>query len=271
MSTKIKIQIFSDIHIELWDKLPEIPVKSKFLFLAGDICKLNHILFFKFLDFCSMNWEKTFYVPGNHEFYSNTKNYNELNFEYRLKIKERYKNVFYLNDDHIALNDTINVYGTIFWTIPPFTTTIEAKTCIKDYNHIKYFNKNQNKCVNWDISYVKELSDAAFNKLQDYLNTTDKKTIIITHFPPFEIGSINPMYLEEKSIPPSYFSWNDDTLNKLRLKNVLAWISGHTHWSYDLNKNGIRLISNQIGYKNEICKTRTSEEGLYKINLLLNI
>jgi hypothetical protein len=79
------------------------------------------------------------------------------------------------------------------------------------------------------------------------------------------------MYIEEKSIPPSYFSWNDDTLNKLQLKNVLVWISGHTHWSYDLNKNGIRLISNQIGYKHEIHKTRTNEEGLYKINLLLNI
>ena len=88
MTKNLSIQIFSDIHIELWDKLPIIPIKAKYLFLAGDICQLNHLLFYPFLSFCSKNWEKVFYIPGNHEFYSNRKNYNELNFEYDLKIKE---------------------------------------------------------------------------------------------------------------------------------------------------------------------------------------
>ena len=72
-NTNISIQIFSDMHIELWDKMPIIEVKAKYLFLAGDICKINHILFYKFFDYCATKWEKTFYVPGNHEFYSNKK------------------------------------------------------------------------------------------------------------------------------------------------------------------------------------------------------
>ena len=84
----ISIQIFSDIHIELWNKMPEIPVKAKYLFLAGDIIQLNHLLFYEFFDYCSVNWEKVFYIPGTHEFYSKRKNYNELNFEYKLKFKE---------------------------------------------------------------------------------------------------------------------------------------------------------------------------------------
>jgi hypothetical protein len=61
--------VFSDIHIELWDKIPNIPVKEKYLFLAGDICNITHPLFYPFLDYCSTNWVKTFYVPGNHEYY----------------------------------------------------------------------------------------------------------------------------------------------------------------------------------------------------------
>ena len=61
MSTLL-LQIFSDIHIELWNKMPEIPVMAKYLFLAGDIIQLNHPLFYKFFDYCSANWEKVFYI-----------------------------------------------------------------------------------------------------------------------------------------------------------------------------------------------------------------
>ena len=39
---KLLIQVYSDIHIELWNKIPELPVKAKYLFLAGDICNQIH-------------------------------------------------------------------------------------------------------------------------------------------------------------------------------------------------------------------------------------
>ena len=57
-----------------------------------------------------------------------------------------------------------------------------------------------------------------------------------------------------KSILNSYFTWKENTLDKLNLKNVLAWISGHTHWSYNIQKNGCSFIANQLGYKSEIGK-----------------
>ena len=265
MTKKFSIQIFSDIHIELWDKLPIIPIKAKYLFLAGDICQLNHLLFYPFLSFCSKNWEKVFYIPGNHEFYSNRKNYNELNFEYDLKIKEKYKNVFFLNDDFVCLDDDINIYGSTFWTIPPFDKTYQAQSINEDYNFISYFNKNKNMVVKWDISYVKELANNALNKLKDYLNVTSKKTIVMTHFPPLQTGTINPNYIDMKKTEIDYFGWRDNTIDKLNLKNVSIWISGHTHWSYDFEKNGIRFISNQIGYKLEIGTVGANEVGLFDI------
>jgi hypothetical protein len=83
---RILIQVYSDLHIELWNKIPEIPARAKYLFLAGDICIINHPLFYTFLDYCSQNWTKTFYTPCNHEYYTKKKNYNELLFEYKYKI-----------------------------------------------------------------------------------------------------------------------------------------------------------------------------------------
>jgi hypothetical protein len=76
---------------------------------------------------------------------------------------------------------------------------------------------------------------------------------------------MNPMYLEMKKNEMHYFGWRDDTIDKLNLKNVSIWISGHTHWSYDFEKNGIRFISNQIGHKDEIGTVGANEVGLFDI------
>lgn len=268
MTKKILIQIYSDIHIELWNKLPKLPVKADYLFLAGDICSLNNELFYNFFDYCSSNWKKTFFTPGNHEFYSKKRNYNELEFEYKFRLSEKYKNVFYLNDSFVQLNENINVYGSVFWTKPPFKSTLEAKLCINDYNWITYYNKSRNRVVDLDILYVNELSKNAYNNLQTYLNdTTDKITIIMTHFPPFRNEAVDPKYLIKKGISDLYFTWPDKTIEHFNLVNVPLWISGHTHWSYNFNNNGCQFISNQVGYSNEIFKTGLNEDGLYEIEL----
>ena len=267
-SKKLAIQIFSDLHIELWNKLPIIPVKSKYLFLSGDICGLSHPLFFPFFDYCSFNWEKVFYTPGNHEFYSKKRNYGELDFEYKLKLKEKYKNVFYLNDDFVSLDDNFNVYGTVFWTPPPFTSTNEAKNSVNDYNWITYYNKSRGYVVKLDVSYVKELSLISHNKLQKYLNETNKPTIIMTHFPPLRSGTSHPKYVKENAAINSYFAWPDNTVHSFNLLNVPIWISGHTHWSYNININNCAFVSNQLGYKSEIDETRINEDGIYEIETI---
>jgi predicted phosphohydrolase len=262
---KLSIQVYSDIHIELWNKLPELPIKANYLFLAGDISQIYNPLFYPFLDYCSLHWEKTFYISGNHEYYSKKNNLNYLEFEYKYRIPERYKNVFYLNNDFVALNDDINVYGSTFWTIPPFETTNIAKQYINDYNNISYYNNNESREKNLDIGYVTKMSNESINKLEDYLNNNTKKTIIMTHFPPLKTGTSNPKYLMDTRKENLYFSWSDNTLSKFYLNNVLCWISGHTHWSYDFISNNIRLIGNQLGYKSEVGQTGLNEEGLYEL------
>lgn len=269
MSTrKIAIQVFSDTHIELWNKMPALPVKAKYLFLAGDICNITHPLFYPFLDYCSQNWTKIFYVTGNHEYYIKKKNYNELLFEYKYKIGERYKNVYCLDNNYVSLDDeNINVYGATFWTQPPFTSTYDARMYINDYNWISYFKQGQDQVVDLDINYVKQLSDKSFASLQEYLNETDKQTIVMTHFPPHRSGTSHPKYLTEKRISNLYFAWPDNTLLNFKLDKVLTWISGHTHWSYDFVENGVRLIGNQLGYKSESGDTGVDEDGLFEINV----
>ena len=265
---KLLIQVYSDIHIELWNKIPELPVKAKYLFLAGDICNQIHPLFYPFFDYCSSNWEKVFYISGNHEYYVKKKNFNELCFEYKYRLNEKYKNIYYLDNGFVKLDEETNVYGSTFWTVPPFVSTYEAKMSINDYNWISYFDKTKGYVVNLDTNYVKELANESFDKLNKYLNETDKKTIIMTHFPPLRSGTSDPKYYAEEKQSDLYFSWPDNTLDKFKTTNVPLWISGHTHWSYDFEKGSVRFISNQLGYQSEMFQTNLNEDGVYEIEII---
>jgi hypothetical protein len=57
-----------------------------------------------------------------------------------------------------------------------------------------------------------------------------------------------------------YFSHPDGTIRSfVSINNIVCWISGHTHYSYDFKSpEGIRLISNQMGYTRE---AMTRESG----------
>jgi len=261
----LAIQVYSDIHIELWNQLPNLPIKAKYLFLAGDICNKNSPLFYKFFDYCCLNWEKVFYTPGNHEFYVKNKNYNELLFEYKYEFENRYKNLYFLDNDVVKLNEDIDVYGSTFWTKSPFNSTYEAKQSINDYNCIRYFSQYKRHVVDLDTSYVNELSEKSYNTLKEHLHNTTKTTIVMTHFPPIRTATSDPIYLAQQRKANLYFAWPDETINNLNLTKVPLWISGHTHWSYDISKNGSRFIGNQLGYKSEIGRTGINEDGLYEI------
>lgn len=259
MLKNISIQVYSDLHIELMKKIPQIQPTAKYLFLVGDICQLNNSLFFKFFDYCSQQWEKIFYTPGNHEFYSGKKNYSELNFEYDLKIKERYKNIFYLNNNSVPLNDEIDVYGSVFWTDSYDNT-------LNDYREIKKFCEITKQNIPIDYKFIKKLSEHDFKSISNHLNKSKKITIVMTHFPPIQEDTTNPKYNYQKKVLKDYLGWNN-ILKELNLNKVPLWLSGHTHWSYDIMYNNIRLISNQLGYQNEIGFTNILENGLFEINL----
>jgi predicted MPP superfamily phosphohydrolase len=268
MLKKISIQVYSDLHIELMKQFPQIQPTAKYLFLVGDICQLNNPLFFKFFDYCSPKWEKIFYTPGNHEFYSGKKNYKQLDFEYQLKFRERYKNVFYLNNNSAPLNDEIDVYGCVFWT-----DSYNNNNSLNDYREINQFSETKKYNIPIDYKFMKSLSDESLKSISNYLNQSTKKTIVMTHFPPIQEGTSNPIYSNQPLYLKDYFAWNN-ILKDLNLNNVSLWLSGHTHWSYDIlynknieNSNNTRLISNQLGYSQEIGFTNIVQDGLFEIDL----
>lgn len=270
--SKLPVQIYSKLYIHKWDILPILPVNAKYLILAGNICQLYHPFFFTFLDYCSSNWEKVYYIPGNIEFYSEKYNMNELDFQYKYKISNRYKNIYYLNNECAELKDNIYIYGTVLWTPTIFSSTTTARYYLSDYNKIKYFNTKLNYNTSLNITYVEELSKSNIHNLDLYLQNTTKKVLFVTYFPLVQplniinennnIYDVNNVYYNREFTYYNYIKYN---VKDIYANMVIGCIIGQNQTTSDIYQNNIRLISNPLitnpaEINNNICKS-----GIYYI------
>lgn len=268
-----KFQLYSDIHLEFFKSFPQIPPKADYLFLAGDIGKLSHQNFKPFFDYCSKNWKKTFYVFGNHEYYSSNKTHKKLNKEYN-EFFDTYDNVHLLNDSFYDLDDTYQIYGSTLWS------SIDLTNNLNDFKKIKMKN-DKNWTVPINLEYYNNLYENSVNKLFDHIKTgkhNSRKLIILTHYPPlrktdYQLNDTShPKYNSENLSIKKYFA-NDFTNEYLidygmteteLYKDVVIWMSGHTHYSYDFN-HCTRFLSNQFGYRDEISETGINMDGLFNL------
>lgn len=272
---KISIQIYSDLHLELTKSIPKFIPKSPYLFLAGDITRFSHPSFKEFLAYCNANWEKTFYVFGNHDYWSRNSYIQKIKRQVKEYIQDRnLTNINILDNEFVSLNDEIIVLGSTFWTQSPFITGHEAIMYINDYNMIRVKRDiTQHRPFELEPKDVNQMYFEDSSKIYEILNinelTKDKKIIVMTHFPPQQKGTSHPKYDLQNKIMKNYFSHPNNTIKDFdNYSNILCWISGHTHYSYDFVSNeGVRLISNQLGYTEELTKGESGvkEDGLFEI------
>lgn len=286
---KFTFQLFSDLHQEFITNYFKIPPKSDYLILAGDIHNISKSNFKMFFDYVSNNWKHIFYVPGNHEYYDRYNDINELKSEYKYYFKNNYNNVHFLDDEYytLRLNDTIElqnnrnivIIGSTLWS---FVNNIEN---INDFKNIRqsdsYDNNiklnNNKKLKNMEINnnlITKETFNELHNKSVEFikknLNMLDnEKIIVITHFPPVQKNTSSPKYINEKQHIKDYFSSNILLNFKNHSDKIACWIHGHTHFSNDFiePETGIRIISNQLGYLQELKNTTMKDDGLFEIEL----
>ncbi len=275
---KLRFQLFSDIHIELANRVPKIPNLAPYLFLAGDIGKVNYKFFDEFISYCNTYWKKTFYVCGNHEYYSSNKSHSEINQTYKEFFK-KYENIVFLDDQSYKLEEfpKVNIYGSTLWS------QVTETYGLNDFNMIKMKN-SKNWTVPIDKEYFNKLHGNSLKNLIGYVkstNITGEKLIIISHFPPLRKTKIqgnltsHKMYETQPDYLANYFANNltDEKLAEYEItekelfSQVKLWVSGHTHFSYDFAYAGTRFLSNQIGYIGEQDMSNPKYDGVFEIEL----
>ena len=145
-------------------------------------------------------------------------------------------------------NVEYDILGVTMWSQAEFSLIMQ----ISDFRHIKYHDSR---------GWLQPISVQEFNRLhtrdREWLMSNldpTRNTIILTHFPLTQKGTSSSKYQDQKQSIRNYYA-NDlhgELLAKLSSHGdsnpSVTVISGHTHFNYNFEQDGIRCISNQIGY-----------------------
>lgn len=257
----MKIQVYSDLHLEFYKEIPKIPCCAQYLFLAGDIGKISCNSYQAFIQYCSEKWVKVYVVLGNHEFYHSKKTYDILLEKYKEFIN-KFDNVYLLEKECCCLED-FTILGLTYWS--HISSNCEnIVNCPKKIKISKKYENGNKQTVPIGINNYNQLHMESVEWLNNNYNP-NKKTIIITHYPLTQQNTLQKRLLYEKG--------NIDRMNVFS-NNVeftphekLVCISGHTHYSHDFTENNVRYISNQMGYKDEAIKNFSNFDcnGVYDL------
>lgn len=285
----LEFQVFSDLHLSDggWshrvDDLVDLvkifekyfPQKTQILFLAGDIGQINCPIYKRFFDYVSSRWKYVFYVLGNNEYYvSKTLKISkeETLKMYKDYLKINYTNIHLLEKGIIYLpiadrednktTTTLRILGCTLWSYATENTKNLSNSFDKILNSNllpispEEYNEMNGQSIDW---LLKELSSPNFGG--SYV------TIVLTHYPTLSKGTSDPSYERTQTIEQKRFYSNDlyNLISSLSYYssrktciNDAIFISGHTHYSFDLFKkefragrimSSIRYISNQFGHR----------------------
>jgi predicted phosphohydrolase len=236
------IQYASDLHLEFPDnreflRINPIKPTGEVLLLAGDI--VPFVVMDKYNDFfnyISDNFETTFWIPGNHEYYkSDISNRSGVLNE---KIKN---NIFLVNNFSIIHKDVKFIFSTLWSKISVANQWIIGQL-LNDFHLIKH------KEARFTTTLFNQFHEQNLEFLKQELRS-DKilKTAVVTHHCPtffnypekYRNSEINEAFAVElfdliETTAPDY------------------WIYGHIHFNTpDFVIGKTQLVTNQLGYVNE--------------------
>jgi predicted phosphodiesterase len=238
----MRLHVLSDLHFEFGPaKIPT--TNADVVVLAGDI----------HLGREGRKWARNqfggkpvIYVLGNHEFYRHS--LPELTETLK---RETEGSPIHLLENSAAEIDGYTFLGCTLWT--DFRLSADAEAAMRvaegimsDYGQIDFSSENRVLRAR-DTARIHAESVAW---LRSALAKYDRAhTIVVTHHAP-SARSEAP-YQTESPLKAAFAS-NLDSL--IEQSGVPLWIHGHTHYNVDYVIGSTRVLTNQRGYPEELCK-----------------
>jgi predicted phosphohydrolase len=235
----MKIQYCSDLHLEFPENrsfLKSNPLKpaGDILVLAGDIVPFaeldKHAAFF---DYLADNFEATYWIPGNHEYYRS--DISERSGTLNEKIRG---NVLLINNQSVKVDNTRLIFSTMWSHISPVNEWKISKN-MSDFHVISY----QGQHFSTEIFNQLHMESKAFllSALQD---KEDCETVVVTHHVPTLINY--PQRYEESLLNEAFVV---ELFDLIKDSGIDYWMYGHTHANtpgFEVGKT--LMITNQLGY-----------------------
>lgn len=214
----------------------------------------------KYYDFVSLMGKRCrrylLLITGNHEYYCNDGTTMDNIDRYIKKHFEAQNHIRFLNNDVIVIDDVCFV-GSTLWSHIPQAHSEVVTNHINDYRYIYkgYEQRLDADHVNWLVATNTEFIGRVVGSC-----CPDMKIVVLTHHCPTMVGTSHPRHTAN----PTTYAFANNFDEYLKNSRISYWLCGHTHYNFDLNFNGTRVMSNQFGY--DLNGART-----YNRNILLNI
>ncbi len=238
----MKIQFASDLHLEFAENKSFIErgglaPAGDVLVLAGDVSYLGDRKMWKrpFWDWCAEQYQETFVVPGNHEFYGGF-DIGRTMPDFELEVRP---NVRYLNNRSVVLGDT-ELFITTLWTRIDPARLLTVQQGMNDFrlgklNGRRFFANDvdelHQQCQAW-LSGALKASQAAHK-------------VVVTHHCP-------TMRLEFNGYPGGVLNsaFQVDLDAFIEGSGVDFWVYGHTHFGGGSGSKigDTTMLCNQLGY-----------------------
>lgn len=255
----MKLQIMSDLHLEMEEFLP-VNAGSDVLVLAGDIClatyftrpdaspyyeKAQSVL--QFFKHCSENWKDVIYLMGNHEHYHGR--FNDTEEILRTHISDAFPNVHFLENSTVNINGVHFVGGTLWTSVDdmnPLSVDV-LKSRMNDYRVVDIMKDGiYRKLSPADTARTHKRTVAYIQETVQ--NMPNEKVVVVTHHLP-SYRSVHSRYHNDPFVNHGYYSDLDYIMEENH--NIEMWIHGHTHSSFDYKVGHTQVVCNPKGYGNE--------------------
>ena len=257
-----KIQYCSDLHVEFQQNknfLKQHPIEpiGEILLLAGDIVPFAVMDKHKdFFDYVSDQFETTYWIPGNHEYYhSDLGNTASPLFE---KIRT---NVFLINNQTITYKNTNIICSTLWSHISP-QNEFEVQQNVTDFHLIKVSDGVGGKSTALTPAHFNHLHQTALAFLKNAVAKSDtEKTIVLTHHVPTLMNY--PAKYKSSRITEAFAV---ELYDFIRNSNISYWIYGHHHINtQDFKIGNTDMLTNQLGY------VELDEQKGFRTNAIIEI
>lgn len=226
---------------------PMMPDKpSDILIIAGDLANSNH--FSKMvIDFFSSRYKHVLIVFGNHDFYLPTKNmvkrYKKSSLNRTRELKDYYRgnrSIHFLEGETVQI-DGVTFGGTSGWY--DFSIGLANGQNIETLLERWREQSNDWNCIKGMFITPLDLFRKEWGRMESIVQEAD---VVITHVPPetdhFKEGKLEKDYA-------NYYAFDGSSLYQKHRPTI--WCFGHSHDPCDFEKEGVRFISNPMGYPDE--------------------
>ncbi len=261
-------QVISDLHEEFSGVTVKelINPKADIVILAGDITYGVGLAELALKAAESEPQKEFIVIAGNHEFYH--KHFDYLEFLACIPLwNQLSENLHFLENTSIVIDKyDLEVFGGVGWTNLRGLNDINMLSLQMKLNDFKYITVNKQSLT---ASKIKELN-AEFRSscIRSMSSSCANNKVVVSHFPQTLKLKHSGFALD---LLTSYFCSDDDELiRELSNLGVKAMVSGHTHDSFDCVVEGVKQVSNQVGYSDEYNFSDNLQRAKKLFNLLID-